>query len=161
MKSLPIFLGVVVVVIFSFWPLQVANAVCCLGVSLGAGLGVYMVGQQQGNMMEPTEGMRLGILIGVIAALVVLLLNLFFQGIGFYLAGPSPYVDALPAYMYNFLIAMWEGFLEYTTDQRSNLFTQEPGVWWRFVFNLLNNILFGAFGGAVAASLFPKEPPLE
>ena len=157
-RLIPISLGVLVILVFSFWPIRLSNSICCLGVALGGLLGASYVGRSEGGQLDSALGIRLGASVGVAAALVTLLINLFIWPTA---QGDAPTVDPVPGFMYSAILGVFHGIRDLASDAPGVMDPSGPGLVTRFVFQFFSNALFGAFGGAVAASLFREEPPVD
>jgi len=91
------------------------------------------------------------------AATVVFLFNLLFVYI--FSWSSDGVLDPFPEFIYRFLYAFAANFIDIAGDPGS-LADTVPGIFARFVIQLFSNALFGAFGGAIGASLFRQEPPV-
>ncbi len=154
-RIVPIASGIVVILLFSIYPIRLADSFCCLGIVLGGLVGAVLVGRNQDDRMESTAALKIGARIGVYAAVVILLLNILFGNT----SADSVALDPIPGFIYRFFSAMALGVVDIAGDSTpsANLL---PDAWWRFIFQLISNALFGAFGGAIGASLFHQEPPI-
>jgi len=157
-KVWPVFWGVVVVLVFSLYPIRYANAICCLGMVVGGIQGVVLTARSQDLKVEATHAIRVGVYIGVASAVVILLINLLFSSVfGFTNAA----LDPVPQFGYTFLLSLVEGFIGIAGDAPSLTVDGGPGLVGRFVFQIPVNALFGGIGGAVGASLFRQETPIS
>ena len=152
----PIFFGVLVILVFSIFPIRYANAFCCLGVIVGGFQGALLRGRGQGLKLEVTHAIRIGVYIGVVAACVSLVLNLL---IGLWWQG-SIVFDPIPQFLYTFFLRLLEGIMGIAGDSPTWSSDSGPGVVGRFLFQLPGHMLFGGIGGAIAASLFKQETPI-
>lgn len=150
-----IWLGAVVILVFSVWPVRTANTFCCFGVVLGGYLAATVTGKTQGAMIESTVGIRVGALAGLLASIAAVMLTL----VGNWLWVDAPIFDAIPEVVYDFVYPLWDGIMDISAGSSTETSTG-PGFLWRVLFQIPINALFGGFGGAIAASMFQKEPPL-
>lgn len=152
----PIIIGIAVVMVFSIYPIRYANAFCCLGVILGGMQGAVIKGKGQGLKLETTHALRLGASIGLGAAIFTVLLNLLIHLVS---AGFIVF-DPIPSIMYTFFFRLFEGIIDIAGNAPSYTEDGGPGPFARFVFQIPSNVLFGAIGGAIGASLFKQETPI-
>ncbi len=155
-KAWPIFFGIVVILVFSLYPIRYANSFCCLGVIVGGLQGALLVGRGEGIRLETTYAMRFGASIGLAAAVVMLGLNLL---IGFWWNGDLIF-DPVPQFLYTFFLRLIEGIIGIAGDAPQLTVNGGPGLWGRFLFQLPSNILFGGIGGAIASSLYKQQTTL-
>jgi hypothetical protein len=156
-KFWPLFFGVAVILVFSIFPIRYANAFCCLGVIVGGLQGALIRGRGQGFRLEVTHAIRLGSIIGALAAVVTLLLNL---GINLWWNGALIF-DPIPQFLYTFFLRLIEGIMDIGGNSPNWSTDDGPGLIGRFLFQLPSHVLFGGIGGAIAASLFKQETPIS
>ena len=157
-KIWPVFLGVVVVMVFSLYPIRYANALCCLGLVVGGIQGVVLTARTQDLKIEVTHAMRIGIYVGVLSAVVIFVINVLFALL---FSFPNAVLDPVPQFGYSFLLSLVEGFIGIAGDAPSLTVDGGPGLFGRFVFQIPVNALFGGIGGAIGASLFREETPIS
>ena len=155
-KIIPTAAGIMLILAFSIYPVRLADSFCCFGIVLGGLLGAVLAGRTDNDRLESTRALKIGAGIGVYSAIVVLFLNVLFGAT----SSDSVVFDPIPGFIYRFFSSMASGIMGIAGDTTpsANLL---PDVWWRFIFQLFNNALFGAFGGVIGASLFRQEPPID
>jgi hypothetical protein len=150
-----VFIGTMVILFFSIWPMRAVNSLCCLGVVAGGLLTGVVCGRAQGGSLEAVQAIRLGATSGILASLLALGINaLVAEG---WISVPS--LDPIPDFIYTFLNGIWEGIRD-LPDSGGAAWADSPGYWTRVAFQLPSNALFGLFGGAIASSLFRRQPPI-
>jgi len=107
-------------------------------------------------MLETTHALRIGAYIGLGSALVMLVLNLMASLLG----SNAILFDPVPQFMYTFFMTLIKSVIDIAGNAPSLSQDGGPGPIGRFLFQLPSNLLFGAIGGAIAASLFKRETPI-
>ena len=153
-----ILIGVLVVMIFSIYPIRYANALCCLGLVVGGIQSVLLTARSQDLKIEVTHAMRLGIYVGLLSAVVILGINLL---INLIVEVSVPVFDPIPQFGYSFLLSLLDGVLGIAGDPPSLTVEGGPGYVGRFFVQIPVNALFGGIGGAIGASLFRQETPIS
>ena len=157
-KWWPIFWGVVVVLVFSLYPIRLANSLCCLGLAVGGLQASVVTAKNQGLQIETTHAIRLGALVGLVAAVIMLLVNMLFQWV---FASTTIALDPIPQFGYSFLVSLLEGFFSIAGEAPTWSLDGGPGAVGRFFVQLPVNALFAGIGGAIGASLFRQETPIS
>ncbi len=159
-RTPPIWLGVLIILIFSLWPFRLINGIFCLGVVLGGMVPAYIHGKQQGNALESSEAILIGLKSGFWASILIIALNALGVYIQFSFPGPTGWLDPIPQYIYLIAVAFWDG-LRGLAQGGSLSFKFDINFWERAVITLISNTAFAAFGGIFALTLFKQEPPIE
>lgn len=152
-----LFIGVLIALVFSVWPLHSLNGIFCLGITIGGGVAAYLAGRHNRDTLSTTNGILLGGAVGAVTAVVALAINLVLWLSDVRLPGPTGYFDSVPAYLFAFLEGLWDSIRSISKDQ-AEVFSYDPHLYERFIIDLLLNTLHGAFGGVIVASAFFVEP---
>ncbi|MBO6575998.1 MAG: hypothetical protein JJ896_09880 [Rhodothermales bacterium] len=161
----PLITGVAVVLVFSIaWPLPIrgVNGFLCFGVVLGGFVAGTKAAKANDNRLESVRGLKLGAKVGFVAALIVILVDLLveYTALGGDQAGVD-YLDPIPRYIYATIYGIWDGLLDMVARDEGRDGLEWPGRIARYTILIASTVLFGAFGGAVAASTYAIQPSLD
>jgi len=130
--------------------LSLGNCVCCLWIIGGAALAVHLTANTSPRSLKPGDGAIVGILTGIVAAIVQALVSIPMRGINAQIAKGlleriAKYAEDMPA--------GWDSFIE-----RSATGGATP-VWFLFglIFSAVLFAAFGALGGVIGVSLFGRK----
>lgn len=149
-KQQSILLGSAVVAVLSTSYLSFINCLCCLGVIAGAMVAVWHYTQTNQLTIKPGEGAVMGLMAGLIGAVIALVLNYILMQIGIrhdaalLNAMLDMFQDSLPPEQYDELVRQRDE----PTTLGSYLTSGMIGV--------AVSAIFGAVGGAIGAALFKK-----
>lgn len=153
----PLVTGVLVVLLFSVaWPIPIrsVNGLLCFGVSLGGFVAGIMHAKANGNTLEPSRGLKLGGRVGLMAALIVIAVDLLFEYVDFGQGARAgvDVLDPIPKYIYLAIYGIWDGLLDLVSRGEQADGLEWPGRIARYIILLGSTCLFAGFGGGVAAS---------
>ncbi len=156
----PIWAGIIIIMIFSIWPFKLLNGILCFGVVLGGMIPAYLYGKQRGNALESSEAILIGLKTGFWASVVIIALNTL--GIILRISPPEPigWLDPIPRYIYLVAVAFWDAFRNLAQGGGPSSKFDVTFIE-RSVVTLISNVVFSAFGGILASTMFKQEPPLE
>ncbi|MFT4603647.1 MAG: hypothetical protein ACI9W4_000362 [Rhodothermales bacterium] len=162
---MPLITGVVVVLLFSVaWPIPIrsVNSLLCFGVIVGGFVAGMAEAKANGNKLESTRGLVLGMKVGVTAAMVVILVDLLFEYADFGQGDRAgvDVLDPIPKYIYAAIYGIWDGLLNLASRDDGPDGLEWPGRIARYIILLASTSLFGGFGGGVAASTV-ESPSIE
>lgn len=147
----PAIIGGLIAGVLSALPL--ANCFCCLWIILGAVLATYLYSQELKAIIHSLDALLIGVLVGLIAALVDFFLSIPFQSLN--LAFARRFLETL-AQLTEEMPAGWENWLD------KGRLTGFSLPWLIFTL-MMRTIIFaglGALGGVIGMLLFgrPKQP---
>jgi len=146
--------GAVMAVLSSVPIISIGNCICCLWILLGGAVAViiYNRGLPEGQSVNGGEGAVLGLLAGIFGALFGTILSYLFMSLGD--MGMTKNILRGIMERQNDLSPELENFLRNFEEGRAF----SPGFILISLFaSLFVNIVFGALGGLIGASLFKKK----
>ncbi|MCA0268303.1 MAG: hypothetical protein LCH53_03645 [Bacteroidetes bacterium] len=156
-------IGVLIGVVTSIYPIYHINLFFCVGLLAGGYVAVRIAGGR-GGQIESVQGLRIGLWVGVLVALVVFAINLIVQG---GVSVPTGGVDSPPVSILDPIPPVFTAFLERFVAGFRNLvsggfYVQQPGVTLgeRLAYGLVMLPFFSAIGGIMAASMYRRQPPV-
>lgn len=161
----PLVTGVAVVLLFSVaWPIPIrsVNGFLCFGVILGGFVAGILQAKANDNKLESTRGLILGAKVGVTAALIVILFDLFidYVDVGQGARAGVDLLDPIPKYIYAAIYGIWDGLLDIVSRDEGPDGLEWPGRIAQYIILVASTFLFAGFGGGVAASTV-ESPSLE
>lgn len=148
-RTQSILIGGLVAGLLSTSVLGMINLLCCAGVLIGAGVGVWHYTEENRLTIPAGQGALIGALCGVVGAVLAGVLNQLLVVMGL-----------------DFATAMQENVMrnfgmsaEQLAQMREMQQAQQGNVLWAIMGTLFNVVLFaifGAIGGAIGASIFQK-----
>lgn len=130
--------------------LPLANCFCCLWIILGAGLAVFLYSRDNPKALSSSDGLLLGVLTGLIAAITDFFLSIPFQAIN--LALSRHFLETLSQFMEDVPFD-WEDWL-----QRGELIRLGfPLIILVLIFRAILYAGLGAIGGALGVALFGRK----
>jgi hypothetical protein len=159
----PLISGVIVVLIMSISPLRSVNGLLCMGVILGGFVAGTLEAKANGNRLESTRGLILGAKVGLLSALIVVLVDLFleFAPLGEGVRAGVDYFDPIPKYIYATIYGIYDGLIDIVRRGEGSDGLEWPGRAARYIILGVSTLLFGGFGGGIAASTFIGEPTVD
>ncbi len=149
-KQQSILLGGAVVALLSTSYLSFINYLCCLGVIIGAVVAVWHYTSTNSLTVKPGEGAVMGLMAGVVGALIALVLNYVIMQMGIRHDQAmlnvlmDSFRDAMPPEQYDELVRQRDQPLRLGSYLASGMI------------GVLVSGLFGAIGGAIGAAMFKK-----
>lgn len=156
--------GVLIGVITSISPLYNINLVFCAGLLVAGYAAVRIAGGRSGQI-ESVQGFRIGLVVGMLVALVVFAINGILQaGVSVPTGGmdgprPLTILDPIPPVFTAFFERFVAGFRNLVSG---GFVVQQPGVTLgeRLAYGMVVLPFFSAIGGIMAASMFRRQPPV-
>ena len=157
-------IGVLIGVVTSIYPIYHINLFFCVGLLAGGYVAVRIAGGR-GGQIESVQGLRIGLWVGVLVALVVFVINWIVQGDVWVPTGgvdgspPVSILDPIPPVFTAFLERFVAGFRNLVSG---GFFVKQPGVTLvgRLAYGLVMLPFFSSIGGIMAASMYRRQPPV-
>lgn len=154
---MPALLAGLVIGVLSALPIVSAgNCCCCLWVVGGGALGAWLLQQNSARAITVAEGMLVGLLAGVVGALVSVPVSLMAQAVIPGYADPGAVLDRLLERSGS----MPPEFRDALERARESTLTTRGAVavLLTFVFSLVVNVIFATLGGLIGALFFSRGP---
>jgi hypothetical protein len=152
-KLQPALLGGLFTGVLSALPfISVGNCVCCLWVVCGGVLAVYLLQQNQAHMVEAGDGALVGLLSGLVGAVLATVLGFLIQSImgpfgAEFLSSLADQASGLPP------------GLQPWVDQFATTGFGVAALIVGLVFNSILFSIFGMLGGLIGQAVFRKQAP--
>ena len=133
-----------------------------MGVVLGGFVAGVLQAKRNGNRLESTRGLLLGAKVGVVSSLIVIAFDYLAPIFPF---GPEQmagidYLNPIPKYIYATIYGIYDGLVDMVARGEADDGLEWPARSARFIILIASTILFGGFGGAVAASTY-VDPSID
>ena len=158
-KLTPVLIGTAVMTLISVFPfLNLINLFCCAGIIIGGFAGTAFYAKQlekSGGVIQFKDGMAIGLLSGLLTAIIVVVINTLITMISS--QNPVPEIYKMMDSMGIAIPPEAESFLRKISDEYSKNGFSITLTIVNFVMNLIFYPLFGFVGGIIASSLFSRK----